>query len=79
TDALLSAVPKPDPRSRSKRVILKGEVADPAHPPPGCPFHPRCNYAIERCRTEMPKLQEIVPNHRVSCHRAHELKLAGVA
>ena len=79
TDALLSAVPKPDPRSRSKRIILKGEVADPAHPPPGCPFHPRCNYAIERCRTEIPQLQEIVPNHRVSCHRAHELKLAGVA
>ena len=52
TDALLSAVPKPDPRSRTKRIILKGEVADPAHPPPGCPFHPRCNHAIERCRTE---------------------------
>jgi oligopeptide/dipeptide ABC transporter ATP-binding protein len=79
TDALLSAVPKPDPRSRTKRIILKGEVADPAHPPPGCPFHPRCNHAIERCRTEVPQLEEIVPNHRVSCHRARELKLVGVA
>jgi peptide/nickel transport system ATP-binding protein len=77
TDALLSAVPKPDPRARSKRIILKGEVADPAHPPPGCPFHPRCRYAIERCRTEVPQLEEIVPNHRVSCHRARELELTG--
>ena len=79
TEALLSAVPKPDPRRRSERIILKGEVADPAHPPSGCHFHPRCPYAIERCRTEAPTLDEVAPQHRVSCHRARELSLAGVA
>ncbi len=79
TEALLSAVPKPDPRRRSERIILKGEVADPAHPPSGCHFHPRCPYAVERCRTEVPTLDEVAPHHRVSCHRARELSLAGVA
>ena len=77
TEALLSAVPKPDPRSRTERIILKGEVADPANPPPGCHFHPRCHHAIERCRVEVPQLEEITQDHRVSCHRARELKLVG--
>ena len=57
TEALLSAVPKPDPRIRADRVILEREVADPANPPPGCHFHPRCRYAQERCRVEAPPLQ----------------------
>jgi peptide/nickel transport system ATP-binding protein len=78
TEALLSAVPKPDPRLRSQRVILEGDVADPAHPPTGCYFHPRCRYAIERCKNETPQLVEISPNHHVSCHRAAELTLNGV-
>lgn len=78
TEALLSAVPKPDPRLRSQRIILEGDVADPANPPSGCYFHPRCRYAIERCRTESPQLLEIRPNHHVSCHRAAELTLNGV-
>jgi peptide/nickel transport system ATP-binding protein len=78
TEALLSAVPKPDPRLRSQRIILEGDVADPANPPSGCYFHPRCRYAIERCRTESPQLLEISPNHHVSCHRAAELTLNGV-
>jgi peptide/nickel transport system ATP-binding protein len=78
TAALLSAVPEPDPRTRSKRIVLEGEVANPAAPPTGCYFHPRCPHAIERCRTEAPPSQEIAPGHVVSCHRAHELKLAGV-
>jgi peptide/nickel transport system ATP-binding protein len=78
TEALLSAVPKPDPRLRSQRIILEGDVADPAHPPTGCYFHPRCRYAIERCRSESPQLLEITPNHHVSCHRAAELTLNGV-
>ena len=78
TEALLSAVPKPDPRLRSQRIILEGDVADPANPPSGCYFHPRCRYAIERCRTESPQLVEISTNHHVSCHRAAELTLNGV-
>ncbi len=79
TEALLSAVPKPDPRLRSQRIILEGDVADPANPPSGCYFHPRCRYAVDRCRTETPQLQPIAPNHVVSCHRAQELALTGIA
>ena len=59
TAALLSAVPEPDPRMRSKRIVLQGEVANPASPPSGCYFHPRCPYAVERCRTETPAWREI--------------------
>ncbi|MGH6918709.1 MAG: oligopeptide/dipeptide ABC transporter ATP-binding protein, partial [Geminicoccaceae bacterium] len=78
TEALLSAVPVPDPRRRSRRIVLKGEVADPANPPPGCHFHPRCAYAIERCRQEEPALRELASGHLARCHRAEELTLAGV-
>lgn len=78
TEALLSAVPKPDPDALSNRVILQGEVADPGNPPPGCPFHPRCAYAIDRCRTETPALRELRPNHFASCHRAEEVQLRGI-
>ena len=78
TEALLSAVPKPDPRLRTQRIILEGEVADPAHPPSGCYFHPRCKYAQDVCRTESPTLRELTPGHWVSCHRAQELTLVGV-
>ena len=78
TEALLSAVPVPDPRRRSQRIVLAGDVADPANVPPGCPFHPRCAYAVERCRIEPPALRELAPGHRASCHRAEELSLAGV-
>jgi len=79
TEALLAAVPKPDPRLRGERLLLEGEVADPSNPPPGCHFHPRCPYATEQCRTETPALEEITPGHAVSCHRARELSLRGVA
>jgi peptide/nickel transport system ATP-binding protein len=78
TEALLSAVPKPDPRIRTEPIVLPGEVADPSHPPSGCYFHPRCQYRIDRCETEEPVLQRIAPDHFVSCHRAEELKLVGV-
>lgn len=78
TEALLSAVPKPDPRLRSERIVLQGEVADPANPPPGCYFSPRCAYATEECRTKTPEQREMKPNHFVSCHRAGELTLRGV-
>jgi peptide/nickel transport system ATP-binding protein len=78
TEALLSAVPKPNPRLRSDRIILQGEVADPANSPPGCHFHPRCKYAQAICREKSPAQAEIAPNHLVSCHRAAELSLRGV-
>jgi oligopeptide/dipeptide ABC transporter ATP-binding protein len=79
TEALLSAVPKPDPRLRARRIVLEGEVADPATPPPGCHFHPRCPYATPVCRTETPSLAEVRPGHFVSCHRVEELTLRGVS
>ncbi len=79
TEALLSAVPKPDPRLRTQRVPLQGDVADPANPPDGCYFHPRCPYAIDICRSESPKLEEMDKDHFVSCHRASELTLEGVS
>ena len=79
TEALLSAVPVPDPRQRAKRIVLEGEVADPSSPPSGCYFHPRCRYATERCRGEAPQLREVAPGHAVRCHRADELDLGGIA
>jgi len=78
TEALLSAVPKPDPRLRAQRIVLEGEVADAANPPSGCYFHPRCRYAVDACRQETPRLEEVQPGHFVSCHRARELTLRGV-
>ncbi len=78
TAALLSAVPEPDPRARSERVVLQGEVANPANPPSGCYFHPRCAYAVDVCKTDLPQLEEISPGRFVSCHRAQELELKGV-
>ncbi len=78
TAALLSAVPVPDPRVRAKMIPLEGDVPSPANPPSGCYFHPRCSHAIDLCRTEPPILEEISPNHYVSCHRARELNLAGI-
>ncbi|MGH7307781.1 MAG: ABC transporter ATP-binding protein [Candidatus Rokuibacteriota bacterium] len=78
TAALLSAVPEPDPRARRRRIVLQGEVANPAAPPSGCYFHPRCPHAIDVCRTQAPAWQEVARGHFVSCHRAPELRLAGV-
>jgi len=79
TEALLSAVPVPDPRKRAKRIVLAGEVADPSRVPPGCAFHPRCRYAVERCRVEIPQLRSVEGGGSVACHRASELALSGVA
>jgi peptide/nickel transport system ATP-binding protein len=78
TEALLSAVPKPDPRLRTKRLLLEGDVPDPANPPSGCYFHPRCLYAQERCKVELPVLRELSPTHSVACHFAEGLSLRGV-
>ena len=79
TEALLAAVPKPDPALRDQASAPAGEIADPANPPRGCAFHPRCPYAESRCRTELPVLQEIAPAHWSACHRTAELSLRGVA
>ncbi len=79
TEALLAAVPKADPALRDQTSAPAGEIADPANPPPGCAFHPRCPYAVDRCRTELPALREIAPAHWSACHRSAELSLRGVA
>ena len=78
TEALLSAVPQTDPDLKTERIVLQGEVPDPGAPPSGCYFHPRCRYAIERCKVEAPVLEEISAGHVASCHRAHELQLSGM-
>ena len=78
TEALMSAVPKPDPRYESERIIMQGDVADPSNPPPGCYFHPRCRYAVDKCSQETPEFRELKPDHFAACHRADELKLKGV-
>ena len=77
TEALLSAVPTPDPDAEKKRIILPGEIANPADPPAGCTFHPRCQYAQARCREEEPALREVSPGQWASCHFADELELVG--
>jgi len=68
TQALLAAVPIPDPTAPKVEVKAKGELPSPLSPPPGCPFHPRCPYAFDRCRTEVPRLREVSPGHWVACH-----------
>jgi len=78
TEALLSAVPIPEPSRKQERIILHGEVANPAAPPTGCYFHPRCRYATNRCKAETPPLREIVPGHQVACHYAETLDLKGM-
>jgi oligopeptide/dipeptide ABC transporter ATP-binding protein len=68
TQALLSAVPVPDPRGKPKRMILQGEVPSPIKPPSGCHFHTRCPYAEARCRMETPLLREVSSGHFAACH-----------
>jgi oligopeptide/dipeptide ABC transporter ATP-binding protein len=68
TEALLSAVPIPDPDAAKKRIILKGDVPSPINPPSGCRFHTRCPYAFDRCSKEEPEMREVLPGHHVACH-----------
>jgi peptide/nickel transport system ATP-binding protein len=68
TQALLSAVPVPDPTSKRTRMILKGDVPSPIKPPPGCRFHTRCPFAFDRCRVEEPLLVSTAPGHLTACH-----------
>ena len=79
TEALLSAVHTPDParEAQRQRIILEGDVADPAAPPAGCHFHPRCQYAQAICQTEEPELKAVREGHQVACHFAEELTLVG--
>jgi len=79
TEALLSAAPAPVPGMASNRIILEREIADPANPPPGCAFHPRCRHATAQCREETPELREVAPGRLVACLRATELSLRGIA
>lgn len=79
TEALLSAVPKPDPRLAEESVLLTGEVANPANPPSGCYFHPRCKYAQAICKQTSPPLTEVSPGHFSACHFAQTLDLQGVS
>jgi oligopeptide/dipeptide ABC transporter ATP-binding protein len=68
TEALLSAVPVPEPAAVSQRIVLQGDVPSPINPPAGCHFHPRCPYALARCRSEAPLLREVEPGHFAACH-----------
>ncbi|HLR74406.1 MAG TPA: oligopeptide/dipeptide ABC transporter ATP-binding protein [Virgibacillus sp.] len=80
TEALLSAVPRPDPNVIRERIVLEGEVPNPARPPKGCEFHPRCPYSTEKCKIETPELQPVDRDkkHYSACHYAKELTLKGV-
>ena len=77
TEALLSAVPVPDPTMQMERIPLEGEIPNPAAPPSGCFFHTRCRYCTEKCSSCVPEYRELAPGHFVACHRAEELKLRG--
>jgi peptide/nickel transport system ATP-binding protein/oligopeptide transport system ATP-binding protein len=68
TEALLSAVPIPDPKIKRKKLILQGDVPSPVNPPPGCAFHTRCPYVMARCKQEAPRLVELAPGNFVACH-----------
>jgi len=72
TQALLSAVPVPDPKTKRQRIVLAGEPPSAVRPPSGCPFHPRCQHPAkdQTCGTARPELRELGPGHRVACHKA---------
>lgn len=80
TEALLSAVPTPDPNIKKDRIVLEGEVPNPGNPPSGCEFHPRCPYSTKKCAIEIPELKALDEDgkHYSACHYAKELELKGV-
>lgn len=69
TQALISAIPVPDPTAKKEEIILEGEIPSPLNPPPGCHFHTRCRFCEERCMKEEPEFREVSPNHFVACFR----------
>lgn len=78
TQALLDSVPIPDPKLRKRHQLIEGEIPNPSDPPSGCHFHPRCPYATDICKTEIPEYREIVPGHSVACHHPlfNEVKMS---
>lgn len=78
TEALLSAVPVPDPDYQAERIILQGDVPSPVNPPKGCRFHPRCMYAKDICANQTPELVDLGGKHYAACHFASQLTLRGV-
>jgi peptide/nickel transport system ATP-binding protein len=78
TEALMSAVPVPNPAFVQQRIALKGDVPSPVSPPSGCYFHPRCRYAKDYCSVGDTELRDVGDKHFVSCHFAQELSLQGV-
>ena len=78
TEALIAAIPPPDPRRRSRPIKLPGEVPSPANPPSGCYFHPRCQYAQDVCKVERPPLRDLGGGHWAACHFAETLSLRGI-
>ncbi len=73
TRALISAIPEVDPEKNRERIILAGDPPSPINPPSGCPFHPRCQYAVEKCKTVVPALERSGSTHEVSCLRRGEI------
>ncbi len=72
TQALMSAIPVPDPHLKRERIILKGDVPSPLNPPPGCRFHPRCQFATDICSKEEPPMRELKHEHLAACHHAEQ-------
>ncbi|MBN1953455.1 MAG: ABC transporter ATP-binding protein [Anaerolineae bacterium] len=77
TQALMSAIPIPDPTLERKRIILEGDVPSPVDPPPGCRFHPRCPSAMDICAQQEPALVEVEPDHHVACYLFHDVSTQG--
>ncbi|MEJ2168259.1 MAG: ATP-binding cassette domain-containing protein [Desulfobacterales bacterium] len=78
TEALMSAVPVPDPRYKIKQILLSGDVPSPLNPPAGCNFHPRCPYSKDNCKKDLPRYRDIGGEHFVACHYADSLNLNGI-
>ncbi|MBP5686169.1 MAG: ABC transporter ATP-binding protein, partial [Clostridia bacterium] len=68
TQALLSAVPIPDPHVKMERIILEGDIPSPVNPPSGCKFHTRCRYCLDICKEKAPEYKEYEKDHFVACH-----------
>ncbi len=79
SEALMSAIPPPDPDAPMRLIMLEGEIPSPVNPPSGCHFHPRCRYVEDICKTTRPEWKEHRPNHFSACHRSDTLTLMGAA